>query len=407
MRNFQAYVFLCLFYLSFLLSPFAQNITQWRLPKANEAPFGTTAIKVFAPDGTRLAVATANRIGVYDTYTGKEIAMLPALMDTVTALAFSPDNQTLVSSAGPDATVHLWNLYTGEHTTHFTGHAYPIVSLAFSPDGQTLACGGFREIRLWDFGVTNPSYIRTEQPLRVSAVLHGHRDMVTTLAFSPNSKILASTSFYGTILLWDLETGQRRHTLAAHTDSILALAFSPDGQTLASGGYWSTDAESTIRIWDIHTGEHLKAFEAHTDPVFALAFSFVSDVGSGNRSHSTLISAGWDNAIRRWNPQTAELKGTFETDTAPILAVAFLKGFPSVTADTNGTTLASASLDGTIQLWPLKSMPRPWDVNNDGVINVLDLTFIAARFGQETPDLNGDGIVNILDLVIVARHFEK
>ena len=124
-------------------------------------------------------------------------------------------------------------------------------------------------------------------------------------------------------------------------------------------------------------------------------------------SYSTLVSAGWDNTIRLWIPQTAKLKGTFESDTAPILSVAFLQGPPAATADTHASTLASATLDGTIQLWPLKSIPRPWDVNNDGVINVLDLTFIAARFGQETPDLNGDGIVNILDLVRVAQHFEK
>ena len=400
MRNFQAFVFLSLFYLSFLPSPFAQDITQWRLPEGSEAPFGTTAIKVFSPDGTRLAVANANRIVLYDTYTGKEMAMLPALMDTVNALAFSPDNQT-VASAGTDATVHLWNLYTGEHTTDFTGHAYPSVSLAFSPDGQTLACGGFSEIRLWD--------LRTEQPVRVSAVLHGHRDMVTTLAFSPDSKVLASTSFYGTILLWDLETGQRRHTLAAHTGSILALAFSPDGQTLASGGYWSGDAENTIQVWDIHTGERLNTFETYTEPVFALAFPPASD----NIYRNMLVSVGWDNAIHLWNTQTAELKGTFESESAPILAVAFLQGFPSVTADTNGTTLVSAGLDGTIQLLNASgietapTIPRPWDVNNDSIVNVLDLTFIATRFGQETPDLNGDGIVNILDLVRVAQHFEK
>ncbi len=49
------------------------------------------------------------------------------------------------------------------------------------------------------------------------------------------------------------------------------------------------------------------------------------------------------------------------------------------------------------------------DVNNDGVVNILDLTFIASRFGenidpseQPNPDANGDGIVNIRDLVLVA-----
>ena len=397
-RNFQVFVFLALFYLAFLQTPFAQDTTPWGLPEGSEAPFGTTAIDatVFSDDGTRLAVATTNGITVSDTYTGKELAMLPAAMDTVTALAFSPDNQTL-ASAGADATLHLWNIYTGEHTTDLIAHTYPSVSLAFSPDGKTLASGSFREICLWD--------LSTKQPVR-TAVLRGHRDMVTTVAFSPDSKILASTSFYGTVLLWDLETRQRRHSLAAHTDAITALAFAPDGQTLASGGYWIPDTESTIRIWDIQTGQLLKTFETYTDPIFALAFSPEPDSIYGN----TLISAGWDNAIRFWNPQTAELQGTFESDTAPILAVAFLQGPRSVTADTHGSTLASVSLDGTIQLcqlWSLTSVTRPWDVNADGVVNVLDLTFIAARFGQATPDLNGDGIVNILDLVLVSQHIEK
>ncbi|MXZ00419.1 hypothetical protein F4Y93_07140 [Candidatus Poribacteria bacterium] len=395
MPNFQVFVFLSLFYFFFLPSSFAQGITQWRLPEGSETPFGKTVINttVFSPDGARLAVATTNGIVLYDTDTGTEVAILPALMDTVTALAFSPDNQTL-ANARADATLHLWNIHTGEHIADFTGHTYPIVSLAFSPDGKTLASGSFREIRLWD--------LRTELPVR-AAVLHGHRDMVTTLAFSPDNQTLASTSFYGTILLWDIETSQRRHNLAAHTDSILALAFSPDGLTLASGGYWSPDTESTIRVWDIPTGELLKTFEGHAEPIFALAFTPTSDSVYGN----TLVSAGWDNTIRLWNPQTAELKGTFEGDTAPVLAVAFLQGPSSVNVDTRRTTLASAGLDGTIQLWSLTSVSRPLDVNADGVINVLDLTFVAAHFGQATPDLNGDGIVNILDLVLVARHFEN
>ena len=54
----------------------------------------------------------------------------------------------------------------------------------------------------------------------------------------------------------------------------------------------------------------------------------------------------------------------------------------------------------------------PWDVNNDGVVNILDLTLVSASFGEEittpptaNPDVNGDGIVNVLDLVLVASHF--
>ncbi len=46
-------------------------------------------------------------------------------------------------------------------------------------------------------------------------------------------------------------------------------------------------------------------------------------------------------------------------------------------------------------------------MNADGVINILDLTFVAAHFGgtNAEADVNGDGTVNILDLTLVAQNF--
>lgn len=377
-------IFTLLFFSAlFLPSSSAQDATQWRVPESNAVASNTTAINAitFSTDGTQLAIATANGVTVFGTYTGKELARFAMLLDTVTALAFSPDNQTVASTSGDD-TIRLWDAHTGEHRTDLIGHTHPVVALAFSPDGNTLASGSFREIRIWN--------LTTDPPTPIS-VFHGHRDMVTTLTFSPDSKTLASTSFYGTILLWDVRTGQRRHKLPAHTEAITALAFSPDNQTLATGGYWSRDAESTIHLWNTDTGQLLTTIKEHTDPVFALAFSSNS---------ATLASAGWDNTIHLWHPQTGQLQETFEGDTAPVLTLAFLP-------DSHGTykdTLTSASLDGTIQLWSLTAAPKPWDVNADGIVNILDLTFVASRFGESSPDLNGDGIVNILDLVLISKH---
>ena len=55
----------------------------------------------------------------------------------------------------------------------------------------------------------------------------------------------------------------------------------------------------------------------------------------------------------------------------------------------------------------LPTEPDPHDVNADGVVNILDLTFAATRFGEmdSEADVNGDGIVNILDLVRIAQNF--
>ena len=54
----------------------------------------------------------------------------------------------------------------------------------------------------------------------------------------------------------------------------------------------------------------------------------------------------------------------------------------------------------------LLTSEKPYDVNADGVINILDLTFVASHFGKINPeaDVNNDGIVNILDLVLVSQN---
>lgn len=49
---------------------------------------------------------------------------------------------------------------------------------------------------------------------------------------------------------------------------------------------------------------------------------------------------------------------------------------------------------------------NPYDVNEDGIVNILDLTFVASHLGEANPeaDVNNDGIINILDLVLVAQN---
>ena len=53
--------------------------------------------------------------------------------------------------------------------------------------------------------------------------------------------------------------------------------------------------------------------------------------------------------------------------------------------------------------------PLPYDVTGDGLVNILDLTFAASRFGEtdSDADVTGDGIVNILDLVIIAQNLSN
>ncbi|MDE0467006.1 MAG: leucine-rich repeat domain-containing protein [Candidatus Poribacteria bacterium] len=66
-------------------------------------------------------------------------------------------------------------------------------------------------------------------------------------------------------------------------------------------------------------------------------------------------------------------------------------------------------LDGEIYLKSESGVESPpmADVNEDGVVNILDLVVVANAFGETDPDINGDGVVNVLDLVSVANAFNN
>lgn len=100
------------------------------------------------------------------------------------------------------------------------------------------------------------------------------------------------------------------------------------------------------------------------------------------------------------------VQGTLLTITFEVVAVkaSTLSLRDVILSSSLGTELLVTTADGEIVEPPTPS----WDVNKDGVINILDLTSVAANFGQtgDIPaDVNGDNVVNILDLTLVASHF--
>src|SRR5947209_2664909 len=82
------------------------------------------------------------------------------------------------------------------------------------------------------------------------ATLEGHTTWVTSVAFSPDNRMVASGSIDGRIKLWEVSTGKLRATLNRNTDFEGSLAFSHDGTLLA----WGTGAK-TIKLWDMKTGK--------------------------------------------------------------------------------------------------------------------------------------------------------
>jgi WD40 repeat protein len=68
--------------------------------------------------------------------------------------------------------------------------------------------------------------------------------MVTSLAFSPDGRTLASSSWDKTVKVWDVSSAQDLATLKWHSGYVYSVAFSPDGKMLASAG-----EDSTVKLW--------------------------------------------------------------------------------------------------------------------------------------------------------------
>ena len=333
---------------------------------------------------------------LWDALTHEHRSTLAGHGAFVYALAFSPDGATLaragekrslaVDCSGWSVTTYwassthslqLWDAHTEEHLATLSGHEGNVTSVAFSRDGNLLASGSNDDtIRLWN--PTTGGHLAT---------LSGHEGNVTSVAFSPDGETLASGSNDDTIRLWNPD-GAVRATLSGHGDNVTSVVFSPDGNMLASGS-----ADGTIQLWNPTTGAPIAVLEGHTEGVSSVAFS----VDGG-----TLASGSWDNTIRLWNSTTGEHLATFSGHRGNVNAVAF---------SPDGITLASGSSDRTILLWeitPAASQNRS-DVNGDGVVNVLDLTLVASRFGQtgrNVADVNQDGVVDRQDIIQIIDALE-
>jgi WD40 repeat protein len=398
----------------------------WRLchrDKATLRTSGTVASATVSPDGrmlvSRIFRATADGrtdwAELWDVATGQKRAVAPGYAALIFDVAFSPDNK-MVATVASDWTIRLWDRATGREL-----HKLPAPGgmrmLTFSADGGTLA-GVADSVRLWDT-TTGRERPTPPGPHSVGLAAFSPRDNRTLVVmsdmalerwdlagdpkatvleqqkrtgkvkelafvtFSPRGEFLAlGKPSYGEsiVKVWDTLNWTAPRTLAWDGEEPNAVAFSPDGSTLALG-----TRDNTVRLWSTTSWQVLATLRGHTDRVLSVAFA---------PDGTMLATASRDRTVRLWRVSVtgkAPLEGV-----DPVEARAVLKGHEgavnAVAFCPGGQEVASASEDGTVQLWDAHMSAEEWDTLPEYVHKDKPVLGISADGSVLAFELVGGGV---------------
>ena len=222
---------------------------------------------------------------------------------------FFPSNPVRLVTELPDS------LFYERLITRDAGY---VRSLALSPNGRWIASGSYGTLRLWN---AETGELESQRP--------AHQDWVEALVFTDDRTIAtASGNKDPTIRLWNVETGVRKLTLSGHSGGINAMILTPDRKMLITAS-----SDKTIRLWNLAQSRQVLVLRGHETPIYALAIA---------PDGRTLASGGRNGTIRLWDLSRGVQLRALSGHNDRVLSLAF---------SPDGKTLASSSNDRTLRFW--------------------------------------------------------
>jgi len=234
-------------------------------------------------------------------------------------------------------------------------------ALAISRNGKLLAVG-CKDGRLVILDLASGQLVKT-----LGVGTSAHRDEIYALAWSPNSRYIASGGLDTTARTWDVRSGDVLCTYQGHCMAVVDLTWSPGGVRVASAG------DATVQVWDSFTGDRYAHYCSHTSYVTSLAWS---------HNGMTIASGETLGNIHLWLPHTdplilqqdyrAQTRVPYkpEHDTADFFAIAaiafspddrFVASAQSFAGDENGTLHIWESATGhTVLAYPESHSGPAW-----------------------------------------------
>lgn len=205
-------------------------------------------------------------------------------------------------------------------------------AVAFSPDSRLLATGSLDQV----------ARVVDARTGALIASLVGHAGGIVDLAFSPDGTRLVTASEDGSAKVWETGSGRLLHVLEGHEGRVNSAQFSPDG-----GRVLTASSDGTARVWDLVSGRQLAALSQRPTPVSWAAFS-----PDGQR----LVTASADGVARIWNAADGRLLRELAGGEGPLRSAVF-------TLD--GRRVLGIAENGAIRSWEadsgrlLVSLPGP------------------------------------------------